>query len=104
MSEEHIHRHYTPTNLYDRILDGLAKLDREPSEITIDDLAPVDEFHIRGDEATRELIDLSGFTQDMHILEVGCGIGGADRLPDLKQEQTAADSRPYPFTPIGRTG
>jgi len=74
MSEDHIHRYYTPTDLYDRILDGLAKLG-----VTLDDLAPVDEFHIRGDVATRELIDLSGFTPDMHILEVGCGIGGAAR-------------------------
>jgi len=79
MSEDHIHRYYTPTDLYDRILDGLAKLGRELPDVTLDDLAPVDEFHIRGDVATRELIDLSGFTPDMHILEVGCGIGGAAR-------------------------
>jgi len=79
MSEEHIHRYYTPSDLYDRILEGLARLGLELAEVTIDDLAPVDEFHIRGDEATRELIELSGFTPDMHILEVGCGIGGAAR-------------------------
>jgi len=79
MSEEHIHQYYTPMGLYDRILNGLAKLGRELSEVTLDDLAPVDEFHIRGDEATRELIALSGFAPDMHILEVGCGIGGAAR-------------------------
>ena len=48
-------------------------------DVTLDDLQPVDEFHIRGDTATKELIKLSGFTPDMHILDVGCGIGGSTR-------------------------
>jgi ubiquinone/menaquinone biosynthesis C-methylase UbiE len=39
----------------------------------------VDEFHIRGQVATLELIELSGFTSDMHILDVGCGVGGSAR-------------------------
>ncbi len=76
---KHIQRYYSPNDLYNRILEGLDKLGKELSEITLDDLAPVDEFHIRGDVATKELITLSGFTPDMHILEVGCGIGGATR-------------------------
>ena len=39
----------------------------------------MDEFHIRGDTATKELIKLAEFTPDMHILDVGCGIGGSTR-------------------------
>jgi ubiquinone/menaquinone biosynthesis C-methylase UbiE len=39
----------------------------------------VDEFHIRGQVATLELIELSGFTSDMHILDVGCCVGGSAR-------------------------
>ena len=39
----------------------------------------MDEFHIRGDTATKELIKLASFTEDMHILDVGCGIGGSTR-------------------------
>ncbi len=49
------------------------------SKVTLDDLQPVDEFHIRGDVATKELIKLSNFTSDMHILDVGCGVGGSTR-------------------------
>ncbi len=81
MAEEtkHIHSYYSPDNLYDRIIAGLGTLGTDLSKVTLDDLQPVDEFHIRGDTATRELIELSGFTPDMHILDVGCGIGGSTR-------------------------
>lgn len=75
----HIHRYYSPEGLYGRILDGLETLGKDLSDLTLDDLQPVDEFHIRGDKATRELIELAAFTPDMHILDVGCGIGGSTR-------------------------
>ncbi len=75
----HIHSYYSPNDLYNKILAGLQKLGKDPSNVTLDDLQPVDEFHIRGDTATKELIKLSGFTADMHILDVGCGIGGSTR-------------------------
>jgi len=74
-----IHGYYSPNDLYNKIIEGLNKLGTDLSEVTLDDLQPVDEFHIRGDSATRELIELSGFTPDMHILDVGCGIGGSTR-------------------------
>lgn len=76
---KHIHTYYSPDNLYGKIVAGLKKLGKDLSKVTLDDLQPVDEFHIRGDAATRELIDLAGFTPDMHILDVGCGIGGSTR-------------------------
>ena len=76
---DHIQSYYSPDNLYQKILDGLEIIGKELSSLTLDDLQPVDEFHIRGDVATRELIELSGFTSDMHILDVGCGVGGSTR-------------------------
>jgi len=76
---KHIHSYYSPSGLYNKIIDGLTKLGKDLSKITLDDLQPVDEFHIRGDTATKELISLAGFTSDMHILDVGCGIGGSTR-------------------------
>lgn len=76
---KHIHTYYSPNDLYNRIIEGLHKLGKDLSKITLDDLQPVDEFHIRGDAATKELIKLSSFTSDMHILDVGCGIGGSTR-------------------------
>jgi len=76
---EHIRGYYSPNDLYNKIVEGLNKLGVDLSKVTIDDLQPVDEFHIRGDAATKELIELSGFTPDMRILDVGCGIGGSTR-------------------------
>ena len=76
---KHIYNYYSPNHLYDRIIEGLQKLGKDLSKVTLDDLQPVDEFHIRGDVATKELIELSRFTPDMHILDVGCGIGGSTR-------------------------
>ena len=76
---KHIHSYYSPNNLYNNIIDGLHEIGKELSKVTIDDLQPVDEFHIRGDTATRELIKLANFTPDMHILDVGCGVGGSTR-------------------------
>jgi SAM-dependent methyltransferase len=76
---KHIHSYYSPNNLYNKIIDGLNNLGKNLANITPDDLQPVDEFHIRGDIATKELIELGKFTPDMHILDVGCGVGGSTR-------------------------
>ena len=75
----HIHSYYSPNDLYNKIVDGLNTLKKDLAKLTLDDLQPVDEFHIRGDAATKELIELAQFTPDMHILDVGCGIGGSTR-------------------------
>lgn len=75
----HIHNYYSPSGLYNKIIDGLSILGKDLSKVTLDDLQPVDEFHIRGAAATKELIALAEFTSDMHILDVGCGIGGSTR-------------------------
>jgi ubiquinone/menaquinone biosynthesis C-methylase UbiE len=75
----HIHNYYSPNDLYNRIIAGLNEIGMELTEITLEDLHPVDEFHIRGTVATKELIQLSDFTSDMHILDVGCGVGGSTR-------------------------
>jgi SAM-dependent methyltransferase len=76
---KHIHSYYSPNDLYNRIIDGLNEIGKDLARVTLDDLQPVDEFHIRGDIATRELIELSNFTPEMHILDVGCGVGGSTR-------------------------
>ena len=76
---KHIHNYYSPNDLYHKIINGLNEIGKDLSRVTLDDLQPVDVFHIRGDVATNELIELSSFTPDMHILDVGCGVGGSIR-------------------------
>lgn len=43
------------------------------------DLAPVDEFHIRGREATVELARRASLSPGLRVLDVGCGLGGSAR-------------------------
>ncbi len=74
-----IHNYYSPNDLYNRIIEGLNEIGKDLSQLTLEDLHPVDEFHIRGTTATNELIHLCEFTSDMHILDVGCGVGGSTR-------------------------
>jgi SAM-dependent methyltransferase len=79
-----VHSYYSPSDLFNRIIEGLNRLGIDLANVTPDDLQPVDEFHIRGDAATKELIKLAEFTPDMHILDVGCGIGGSTRRLSLE--------------------
>ncbi len=48
------------------------------------DLAPVDEFHIRGRAATLEIVEALGVTAASHVLDLGSGLGGPARtIADL---------------------
>jgi len=43
------------------------------------DLAPVDEFHIRGRAATAEIVEALSLAADSHVLDLGSGLGGPAR-------------------------
>lgn len=49
------------------------------AELSIDDLAPVDEFHLGGAVATSALATDLGLVARDHVLDIGCGIGGPAR-------------------------
>lgn len=72
--------HYSHGNLLEAIEETLAKLGKSPGSVTIDDLGPVDEFHIGGRQATERFVGQLGFPEKGHILDVGCGLGGAARF------------------------
>ena len=74
-----IQQHYTRSDLAASILAALEKAGRNIERLTLADLAPVDEFHVRGGEATLELARAAGLRADMHVLDVGSGIGGPSR-------------------------
>ena len=46
---------------------------------TVDDLAPLDQFHGGGIGFTRRLAGLAGLTEGMHVLDIGGGLGGPAR-------------------------
>lgn len=78
--DQHISLHYAHGNLVGAIRSGIAALGKTPDSLTIDDLAPLDEFHIGGRRASEDFLDQLGLSAEKHVLDVGCGLGGAARL------------------------
>jgi hypothetical protein len=73
--------HYGRDDLAARILEALRATAKDPDTPTIEDLAPIDQLHTRGREATLELARLVGITAGMRVLDVGGGMGGPGRAP-----------------------
>ncbi|HEX2336000.1 MAG TPA: methyltransferase domain-containing protein, partial [Hyphomicrobiaceae bacterium] len=73
-------RHYTHGGLIEAIRAGIALLGKPADTVTVDDLAPVDEFHIGGRRASEEFLDQLNLSAQMHVLDVGCGLGGTARF------------------------
>ena len=80
MPDEEVSAHYARTGLLTAISDGVAKLGKTPATVKVEDLAPVDEFHIGGRQASEEFLGQLGLTSDQHVLDVGCGLGGSARF------------------------
>lgn len=76
---EDIKQHYTRSDLGNAILTVLASAGKDINNLKPEDLAPIDEFHIRGREATLELARAAGLDGSKHVLDVGSGIGGPSR-------------------------
>jgi hypothetical protein len=69
-----ISNHYAHGDLLGAIQRGLEALGRTTGTVTVDDLAPVDEFHIGGRQASQDFLSQFDLPQGMHILDVGCGL------------------------------
>src|SRR6266496_1871925 len=61
------------------ILDALAASGKNLDTLTIDDLAPTDQFHGGGKGGTVRLARLAGLHSGMRVLDVGGGLGGPAR-------------------------
>ena len=68
-----------PGGLVAAISSALDAADLDRATLQPADLAPVDEFHIRGRAATLEIIEALGITADSHVLDLGSGLGGPAR-------------------------
>ena len=71
--------HYSRGNLLSRLNSALAEDGVDPDHPSMEALAPYDQFHGRGLEATLEIAGLMQAGPADHILDIGSGIGGPAR-------------------------
>ncbi len=74
-----LREHYGRPNLDAAIVTAARTAGKDPDALSLDDLAPLDQMHIRGMAATLELADLAGLRPGMRVLDVGGGLGGPAR-------------------------
>src|SRR5437870_13384314 len=67
--------------LEEKILDALAAAGKNVDSLTIDDLAPADQFPGGGKGATERLARLAALKPGTRVLDVGRGLGGPARTP-----------------------
>ena len=74
-----IERHYGRGGLLDRILAALQEAGKDVANLSIDDLAPIDELHSRRRQATRDLAGMLAPKTAERVLDIGSGLGGPAR-------------------------
>ena len=78
-TDSDISRYYTRGDLLERLHAALLGDGIDPDRPTVETLAPFDQFHGRGLEATEEVADVLAVAATDHLLDVGSGIGGPAR-------------------------
>jgi ubiquinone/menaquinone biosynthesis C-methylase UbiE len=77
--EQSVARHYTHGSLDQAIFGALAASGKDLDHLAPADLAPVDEFHSGGRQATIDFADELEIDPGLHLLDIGSGLGGASR-------------------------
>lgn len=79
-----IEDHYRHSGLESAILEALIAAGKDIDNLKAEDLAPIDEFHIRGRKATLELAREISPAEGSKVLDVGSGLGGPSRCLALE--------------------
>ena len=74
-----VREHYSAFGFTGRIKAALTTIAPEGQQLTVAQLAPLDQFHTRGILATAELAAAAGLDASTCVLDLGCGIGGPAR-------------------------
>ena len=75
-----IDKFWTRGNLKERINHALSDSDLNKSNLKIEDLHPIDQYHARGIAATRDLAEKVSIKENETIIDVGCGLAGPARF------------------------
>lgn len=75
--------HYASQNLTERLKAVLHQMGPDAVPLSLDVLAPLDQFHSRGLQATKELatelVNVAGIRGTDRIVDIGSGLGGPSR-------------------------
>lgn len=74
-----VNAHYGRVKIGEALLRSLEEAGKNLDALSMDDLAPLEDFHSGGRAATIALAGLAGISAGMRIIDVGCGIGGPAR-------------------------
>jgi len=81
MNEWHnVLEHYGTLSLRARVNEALLNAGLTADRLDWSELAPLDQFHVRGLAATKELAAKLPITSDTTVLDVGSGLGGPARF------------------------
>jgi ubiquinone/menaquinone biosynthesis C-methylase UbiE len=71
--------HYERDSLVEDIKKALGQSGLGEAQLTIEEVAPIDHFHVRGIDATKDLSEILHATSASKILDIGSGLGGPAR-------------------------
>ena len=77
--EKALNAHYGRANLDEKLLAALQKAGKDIHALTREDIQSFDQNHIGGNASTRALAQLVDLQEGDHVLDIGCGLGGAAR-------------------------
>lgn len=78
-TEQDVVRHYESGRILERLHAAMSADGVERARYSVATLAPYDQFHGRGLEATAQAADALDVRASDHLLDVGCGLGGPAR-------------------------
>lgn len=77
---ETVRTHYGMPSLMESVTQALSVAGFDDRQLSWEDLTPLDQLHVRGLAATRELAAELNVPAGATVLDIGCGIGGASRF------------------------
>lgn len=73
------HHYETPEGNDERVSSVMDRLERLGATLSVEQLAPLDQFHAGGLATTKKLAELADIKQPMKVLDAGSGLGGPSR-------------------------
>jgi SAM-dependent methyltransferase len=75
-----VDRHYGSGELVHRVRQALQNAYSDTQTLNSAELAPMDQFHVGGLAATKEMAEALGLYAGATVLDIGCGLGGSARF------------------------